>query len=39
MAAYVGFKNLIIGAGLMLFLKGVGALAFLHRLPELKWLY
>ena len=39
MAAYVGFKNLLIGAGFMLILKGVGALSFLHRLPELKWLY
>ena len=39
MVAYVGFKNLLIGAAFMLFLKGVGALALLQGIPELRWLY
>jgi NosR/NirI family transcriptional regulator, nitrous oxide reductase regulator len=39
MAAYVGMKNLLIGAGLFLAMKAVGVLAALQGLPELKWLY
>jgi NosR/NirI family nitrous oxide reductase transcriptional regulator len=39
MAAYVSMKNLIIGAGLFLAMKGVGVLQLLHGLPELRWLY
>ena len=39
MIAYVGMKNLLIGAALFLFLKAVGALQFLQGLPELEWLY
>jgi transcriptional regulator of nitric oxide reductase len=39
MAAYVSMKNLIIGAGLFLAMKGVGVLQMLHGLPELRWLY
>jgi len=39
MAAYVSMKNLLIGAGLFLAMKGVGVLDALHGLPELKWLY
>lgn len=39
MAAYVGMKNLLIGAGLFLLMKGIGVLAFLQGLPELRWLY
>lgn len=39
MASYVGMKNLLIGAGLFLAMKGIGVLAFLQGLPELKWLY
>ncbi|MEW5889232.1 MAG: 4Fe-4S binding protein [Pseudomonadota bacterium] len=39
MISYVAMKNLLIGAGLFLVMKAVGALEFLHGLPELKWLY
>ncbi|HUY02549.1 MAG TPA: hypothetical protein VMV33_04625, partial [Rhodocyclaceae bacterium] len=39
MAAYVSMKNLLIGAGLFLAMKGVGVLDALHGLPDLKWLY
>ncbi|UGS89181.1 4Fe-4S binding protein (plasmid) [Ralstonia wenshanensis] len=39
MAAYVGMKNLLIGAGLFLAMKGVGVLPALQSLPQLKWLY
>ncbi len=39
MASYVAMKNLLIGAGLFLVMKAVGALSFLEGLPELKWLY
>jgi NosR/NirI family nitrous oxide reductase transcriptional regulator len=39
MIAYVGMKNLLIGAALFLILKAVGALQFLQGLPELEWLY
>lgn len=39
MAAYVSMKNLIIGAGLFLAMKGVGVFQFLQGLPELRWLY
>ncbi len=39
MAAYVGMKNLLIGAALFLVMKGMGVLAFLQELPELKWMY
>lgn len=39
MAAYVGFKNLLIGTSLMIVLESIGALSFLHRLPGLQWLY
>lgn len=39
MMAYVGMKNLLIGAALFLFLKAVGVLQFLQGLPELEWLY
>lgn len=39
MASYVAMKNLLIGAALFLFMKGVGALSFLQGLPELEWLY
>ena len=39
MAAYVSMKNLLIGAGLFLAMKGVGVLDTLHGLPGLKWLY
>ena len=37
MAAYVGMKNLLIGAALFLFMKAAGALDFLHALPALQW--
>lgn len=39
MAAYVGLKNLLIGAVLFLAMQSIGALAALHALPQLKWLY
>jgi NosR/NirI family nitrous oxide reductase transcriptional regulator len=39
MLAYVGMKNLLIGAALFLFMKAVGVLGFLHAIPELRWLY
>ena len=39
MLAYVGMKNLLVGAGLFLAMKAVGVLTMLHGLPELKWLY
>ncbi|MBI5461579.1 MAG: 4Fe-4S binding protein [Gammaproteobacteria bacterium] len=39
MMAYVGMKNLLIGAALFLLMKAVGVLAFLQNIPELKWLY
>ncbi len=39
MISYVGMKNLLIGAGLFLLMKGIGVLGFLHGLPQLKWLY
>ncbi len=39
MLSYVGMKNLLIGAALFLIMQGVGALEFLHALPELRWLY
>lgn len=39
MLAYVGMKNLLIGAALFLVMHGIGALDFLRALPELKWLY
>lgn len=39
MASYVALKNLLIGAGLFLVMKGVGVLHVLHGLPELRWLY
>jgi NosR/NirI family nitrous oxide reductase transcriptional regulator len=39
MAAYVGLKNLLIGAALFLLMKGIGVLSFLQALPELQWLY
>jgi NosR/NirI family nitrous oxide reductase transcriptional regulator len=39
MISYVAMKNLLIGAGLFLVMKAVGALEFLQGLPELKWLY
>jgi NosR/NirI family nitrous oxide reductase transcriptional regulator len=39
MGAYVGMKNLLIGAGLFLVMKGVGVLSALQALPQLRWLY
>jgi NosR/NirI family nitrous oxide reductase transcriptional regulator len=39
MASYVAMKNLLIGAALFLLMRGTGVLDFLHRLPELQWLY
>jgi NosR/NirI family transcriptional regulator, nitrous oxide reductase regulator len=39
MAAYVGMKNLLVGAGLFLVMKAAGILALLQGLPELQWLY
>jgi NosR/NirI family nitrous oxide reductase transcriptional regulator len=39
MAAYVGMKNLLIGAGLFLASSAVGVLPWLHGLPELQWLH
>lgn len=39
MLAYVGMKNLLIGAALFLFMKAVGVLGFLQGIPELRWLY
>ncbi len=39
MGAYVGLKNLLIGAVLFLAMQAVGALQALHALPQLKWLY
>jgi NosR/NirI family nitrous oxide reductase transcriptional regulator len=39
MFAYVGMKNLLIGAALFLLMKAVGVLGFLQRLPELNWMY
>ena len=39
MMAYVGMKNLLIGAALFLLMKAVGVLAILQGMPELKWLY
>jgi NosR/NirI family nitrous oxide reductase transcriptional regulator len=39
MAAYVSVKNLIIGAALLLAMKGIGVLQWLHAMPELRWLY
>ncbi|TAM43963.1 MAG: 4Fe-4S binding protein [Gammaproteobacteria bacterium] len=39
MMSYVAMKNLLIGAALFLIMKGVGVLAFLRGLPELRWLY
>ncbi|MGE5386913.1 MAG: 4Fe-4S binding protein, partial [Betaproteobacteria bacterium] len=39
MASYVAMKNLLIAAGLLLVMKGLGALAFLQTLPQLTWLY
>jgi len=39
MAAYVGLKNLLIGAALFIAMRSVGALQALHAMPELKWLY
>ena len=39
MISYVGMKNLLIGAGLFLLMKGIGVLEFLQGLPQLKWLY
>jgi NosR/NirI family nitrous oxide reductase transcriptional regulator len=39
MVSYVAMKNLLIGAGLFLVMKALGALSFLQGLPELKWLY
>ncbi len=39
MAAYVALKNLLIGVGLFLVMKGGGVLQALHALPQLRWLY
>jgi NosR/NirI family nitrous oxide reductase transcriptional regulator len=39
MLAYVGLKNLLIGAVLFLAMQSIGALQALHALPQLKWLY
>ncbi|HJV59455.1 MAG TPA: 4Fe-4S binding protein, partial [Albitalea sp.] len=39
MAAYVGMKNLLIGAALFLLMHAMGVLTALRALPELKWLY
>ena len=39
MMAYVGMKNLLIGAALFLLMKSIGVLAFLQGLPALKGLY
>ncbi len=39
MAAYVGFKNLLIAAVLFLTMKSAGVLDFLQGLPSLQWLY
>lgn len=39
MAAYVGMKNLLIGAGLFLTMNAVGILSALQDIPSLKWLY
>jgi NosR/NirI family nitrous oxide reductase transcriptional regulator len=39
MGAYVGMKNLLIGAALFLLMKAVGVLSMLQALPELKWLH
>jgi NosR/NirI family transcriptional regulator, nitrous oxide reductase regulator len=39
MAAYVGMKNLLIGAGLFLAMKAAGVLGALQGLPELRWLH
>jgi NosR/NirI family nitrous oxide reductase transcriptional regulator len=39
MAAYVGMKNLLIGAGLFLLMHATGVLGALHALPELRWLH
>jgi NosR/NirI family nitrous oxide reductase transcriptional regulator len=39
MAAYVGMKNLLIGAALFLLMSATGALPALRALPQLKWLY
>ena len=39
MLAYVGLKNLLIGAVLFIVMHSVGALQALHALPQLKWLY
>lgn len=39
MAAYVGFKNLLIAAALFLAMKSAGVLDFLQGLPSLQWLY
>ncbi len=39
MAAYVGFKNLLIAATLFLLMKGAGILEFLQEQPALQWLY
>jgi NosR/NirI family transcriptional regulator, nitrous oxide reductase regulator len=39
MAAYIGLKNLLIGAALFLAMHATGALQALHAVPELRWLY
>jgi NosR/NirI family transcriptional regulator, nitrous oxide reductase regulator len=39
MAAYVGMKNLLIGAALFLAMQAGGALQVLHGVPQLAWLY
>lgn len=39
MGAYVGLKNLLIGAGLFLAMHATGALHALQALPQLRWLY
>ncbi len=39
MAAYVGFKNLLIAATLFLLMKGIGLLEILQNQPALQWLY
>jgi NosR/NirI family transcriptional regulator, nitrous oxide reductase regulator len=39
MGAYVGLKNLLIGAALFLTMHATGALQALHAVPQLMWMY